>query len=545
VRLTLLLSFLLLVAACGSADRDNQNSCLEAGCPGNQSCNVTTGVCEARLTLTVTAETGGSVTTSGTGCSGTSCSVVAATVVTLTATAETGYRFTGWGGSCAGESANPLAVTVTVNGTCTAEFVRRFTVTGAPEGVVASAPGDEHALCDGASCVVDAGAEVVLTAPNLAGGYVSGWSGEGCPTAGSQISVVADGDRLCTAAYAEGIAVIGTVTGRPGAVTATSSDPQKACAENQCVVASGGSVVLTRPDDVLRGRWIGWFGDAGCEGTEATVTLVDVTETVACEARFQPRVQAVATLEGPTGSVTIDSNDENDICESGSCWADEGSSFTFEAPNEFADWSFSNWSGDCGDGSETSAQVSDAVTDVTCTAHYAGFLDVIGTPSDPEATIQAQTENGPCGGNSCRVSTGTRVEFYVSGDFDITGVTGQGCENDNNDGVRFIYVEAAFDEQTCAITVQGTVDFQLHASGSGAVEFEESSDDLETFNQGSFARLLGRVGDPVTIRAVPDGSAFEAWSGDDCPIAGSTETSVVWPSVRGSTFDCTATFVGL
>ena len=255
MRLTLL-SFLTVLAVvapgCNSGDRNNQNSCLETGCPGNQSCNATTGDCEARLTLTVTAETGGAVSASGTGCSGASCSVAPQTTVTLTATAEGGYRFTGWGGACAGQTANPLTYVVAAAGTCTAGFVQRFTVTGGPEGVVATAPGDEHAVCDGASCVVDAGAEVVLTAPIVGGSYVSGWSGDGCPTAGSQITVVADGDRLCTAAYAEGIAVLGTVTGRPGSVSASSSDPQKACSENQCVVASGGSVVLTRPDLILQ-----------------------------------------------------------------------------------------------------------------------------------------------------------------------------------------------------------------------------------------------------------------------------------------------------
>jgi hypothetical protein len=468
---------LFLAAACNSADSTPMPSCLEDGCAAGLTCNAVSGVCETRLQLTAAAETGGAVATTGSGCTGTSCSVLAATQVTLTATAEAGYRFLAWSGgaACADETANPLVVTVTESQTCTATFVRRFTVrgtvTGAETSVEATAPSADPATCEASQCEVDTGKTVVLTAPVVPGFWVSGWTGEGCPTEGSQINVTADADRTCTATYAPGLVVAGMVTGRTGTVTATSEAPAKLCEANQCTVPPHASVVLTRPTDIPRGRWIGWFGEGACTGTETSVTIADVTEAASCEARYEPRLSATGLVDGPTAVVTVDTLDSEEICEPGVCYLQSGYNVTFDAP-EVSGWQFSHWSGDC-DSTESSVTLQEISSDVECTAHYDQFFLVTGVPSNEDAEINAQTEAYSCDGASCLVPAGTRVEFYVSGFWAITGVEGEGCSTDDGEGGTFAYLESAmFDGQTCDIEVAPFIDIRL-TSQSNQVEFQD------------------------------------------------------------------------
>ena len=90
----------------------------------------------------------------------------------------------------------PLVV-ANVDATCTATFVQRYTI-----AAVAGTGGSVTAnSCPNATCIVDAGTNVTLTAtPGVSYGF-GGWTGAGCTPAGNNPLVLANVDATCTATF--------------------------------------------------------------------------------------------------------------------------------------------------------------------------------------------------------------------------------------------------------------------------------------------------------------------------------------------------------
>ena len=182
----------LLGAACSSGDTNSGEDCGPNGeCPSGFECNPVDNRCVTigslgRVALSLSVAGPGTVTASGapSPCGTASCSFTFArnAMVTLTATATSGARFKEWAGACSGTTPT-ITVTMDAAKSCTATFVERVmvsaSVTGAT-GSVAASSSDTAASCSGASCTIDKGGSVTLTAPSLAGSRFTRWSGTGC-----------------------------------------------------------------------------------------------------------------------------------------------------------------------------------------------------------------------------------------------------------------------------------------------------------------------------------------------------------------------------
>lgn len=392
---------------------------LEAG----RSCTASFAVIDpTRFTVTVSAPSGGTIsTTPALTCSGGTCtgSVAPGTALSLTATAAAGFRFTGWSGSaaCDGKTDVPLALEVTANLMCTAGFVRRVTVSGAVQqglsGAVTATAADASSTCTGSSCVADAGKQVTLVAPTVAGHRLAGWTGTGCDAgtaSGSGLTLVAAADITCTATYAVGVSVSGTVVGAVGQVIATSTSAGAQCASGSCAIDQGGDVSLAAPDLAPASRFLGWSGDPGCTGTARDITLVAVTHSTTCTATYVARF-TVAAVAGANGSVAAAAAGQT--CSGGSCTVDAGTGVTLTATAD-AGFHFGGWTGTgC-----TPADMNPLVlTDVnaTCTAAFAAdplFAASAVTAPAGVIAITATAPAGTCASGRCTsVPPGTQVTF--------------------------------------------------------------------------------------------------------------------------------------
>ena len=162
--------------------------------------------------LTVSKSGSGSGTASsspgGISC-GSTCSAEFAqgTWVTLTAAPAGGSRFANWSGSCG--TGTSSAVTLQVNGasSCTATFVHTYALTvtktgdGTGDSLVTS---DPTGVSCGTTCsaTYDSGTSVTLTAEAGEGYEFAGWSGTGCTTSNSSVTVLVNQARTCTATFA-------------------------------------------------------------------------------------------------------------------------------------------------------------------------------------------------------------------------------------------------------------------------------------------------------------------------------------------------------
>ena len=163
-----------------------------------------------QLTVSKSGSGSGTVSSSPGGIScGSTCSAEFAqgTWVTLTAAPASGSRFANWSGSCG--TGTSSTVTLQVNGasSCTATFVHTYALTvtktgeGVGDGLATSSP---SGISCGTTCsaTYDSGTSVTLTAEAGEGYEFAGWSGTGCTTSNSSVTVLVNQARNCTAAFA-------------------------------------------------------------------------------------------------------------------------------------------------------------------------------------------------------------------------------------------------------------------------------------------------------------------------------------------------------
>ncbi len=124
----------------------------------------------------------------------------------LTAVPHEHSQLAGWSGNCSG-TASSVSVTVDASKSCTATFIRTYTLTvtktgdGAVESLVTSDPAGIS--CGGTcSATYDSGTSVTLTAEAAEGYEFEGWSGTGCNGGGSTVTVTMDQARSFMAVFA-------------------------------------------------------------------------------------------------------------------------------------------------------------------------------------------------------------------------------------------------------------------------------------------------------------------------------------------------------
>ncbi|MEO6598280.1 MAG: hypothetical protein ABIQ16_00300, partial [Polyangiaceae bacterium] len=348
-----------------------------------------------------------------------------------------GFRFTGWSGDavCTGTT-NPLVVAhVEGDIACVANYKARFTVTGllaaGLTGAVEASSANVDADCAGNLCTLDAGTTATLKAPTIAGSRLTSWSGAGCLLAnqsGYGMTVTPTTTNVtCTANYAAGVSVSGTVVGATGTVAAASTSAGASCTPGACGIDAGGSVVLTAPDLLPTYRFRGWAGDAGCAGATLQTTLSNVTSSKACSAVYvqQFTIASVANAGG-----TVSAKNGAATCSGNSCTVDLDAAVTLTAvPNTASGYHFTGWSGaSCTPASPTFSLKN---VNTTCTASFALDTFTIAAIAGTNGSVSATRgdTNAVCAGATCTVNYGVNVSLagLPKTNYHFNGWSGTGC----------------------------------------------------------------------------------------------------------------------
>lgn len=427
--------------------------------------------------------------TTGT-CNALSCPADAGSSAAFRAEPVSGYRFTGWSGDalCTG-TVNPLEIAkVASNITCIANYVRRFSATGLPAGVIASS-GNVNASCSGNTCSLDAGTTATLLAPTIAGSYLTGWTGTGCLAAnqsGNGIAVTpTTGNVTCTAQYTPGVSVTGTVVGATGVVSATSPTTGATCTPGSCAIASGGSVTLVAPT-IANHRFVSWTGDAGCASATAQVTLSAVTTSKSCSANYVQQF-TVGAVAGTGGTVTAVKGTGVGACTAASCTVDAGTSVALTAvPNTANGYHFTGWTGaNCTPGASNPLTLTSL--NAVCTAGFALDKFTIAATAGTNGTVSATPAGGAaCSGASCLVDFGVNVTLVATpaNNYHFVSWTGANCPSPGAASITLKSLNA-----TCAAT------FAVNTFTASAL--------VNPVNSGTVAVSCGSGG----CSAVPSGQA--------------------------------------
>jgi len=426
---------------------------LFAGWTGSSSCD---GVTQASLNLDVTADVScvahfskqyvltiaahgadAPVAVSTGSCSAILCAAEAGAGASFSASPLAGFRFSGWSGSpaCTGTS-NPLLIAaVTSDVSCVAEYAAQRSVIGlvgsSGSGSVVASSGDVNARCNGNSCTLDSGTTATLLAPTVIGKRLTGWSGAGCLAAnqsGNGITVTpTTTDITCTANYATGVSVTGTVVGATGTVTASSTSSGASCSPGSCSLDQGGSVALTAPNLLPTYRFSSWSGDMGCAGTALAITLSNVQSSTACKANY---VQQFTIASLATAGGSANAKNGATLCAGSSCTVDAGTLVTLTAvPDAANGYHFTTWTGaGC---TTTTNPLTLSNVNATCTASFALNTFTIAATSGTNGSVTATRAdtNAQCVGASCTVNFGVNVSLAAlpAANFHFAGWSGAGC----------------------------------------------------------------------------------------------------------------------
>jgi hypothetical protein len=528
----LLVVWLILGAGCSSGDVDPAGECGAQGeCPPGYTCEPVSRRCilsggdaGAGFALSLTIEGGGAVVVSGapSACTTGSCSFnfTSGTTVTLTAQPPPGASFVGWSGACAG-SQPVVTVQMDADKACTATFGgARLTVAGAVSGasgaVTATSP-DPGAVCAGASCTIQSGGSVTLSAPAIPGFRFAGWTGGGGCSGTSPVVQLTNVtiSLSCTATYVAGVTVSGTAVGATATIAATSTSPGAVCVGGSCTVGAGATVTLTAP--MLSGfRFAGWSGGASCASAAPSLTVASVTEDVACTAGYVQRFTVTGTAAGTAAAVVATSSDLTATCQGSSCVVDERGRATLAAP-AVEGFRFAGWSGDCA-GSDNPLLVTNVTSDRTCTATYVPRVlvsaTVSGGPSQPVLAMSGQPA-AMCGAGSCVVDVPGDVTLLAPVAVGYRFVSWSGtaaCAGSSNPLVLI----AVTQPQVCVATYLPRVTITGVVSGMAGVVTASSADALADCSAGNACSV--DVPGNVTLTAPPpaEGTTFKGWGGVGC-----------------------------
>ncbi|MET0284586.1 MAG: hypothetical protein ABW352_08960, partial [Polyangiales bacterium] len=449
------------------------------------------------------------------------------------------YRFSGWsgGGACTGTEPTVRIANVQGNTTCQANFVGRFTVAGiaAPigGGGIAATSDSGAASCTGATCQVDRGSRVSLTATAAEGFRFVNWSG--CSSANGP-TLTLEGiatDMACTAnftplRYTVGSSVAPADSGTV-VVAAGAGNPQ--CGNGQCTVDWGTAVTLTAAPAV-GWRFGGW---SGCTSSDqAAVTLPNVRADATCQARFQ-RITFVVTAVGTPdngGSVAISASGPGATCTGLRCTVPYGGGAALTA-TPARGWNFGGWSG-CSTSMNLALELANVTGNADCTANFTRQrFNVVGNarPADGGTVAATSAAQGAvCSGNGCVVNFGSAVTLRAAPNTGWRFDGWSGCQTSNAAEISVANVTAA---TTCVasferlrFTVTGT------AGVGGAVAAASPGGDCMA------GACTVNYGSSVALSAVASaGYRFLGWMG--CGITGGAAIEV--PNVTANV-TCAAAF---
>jgi hypothetical protein len=354
-------------------------------------------------------------------CAGATCTVDSGGAVTLLAPTLAGYRVTGWtGAGCDQGVVAGQGITLRPSSgdlTCTAAYVLGVsvsgTVVGATGAVTASSPSGGR--CSAGSCTIDAGGEVVLTAPTIDGTRFLGWSGDpGC--AGTSPMLDLKDVRTTTSCVAGYVARYTVSVSQAANGTATAAADAASCAGKLCTCSGGttctvdqGATVNVVATPATGYHFTSWSG-TGCAGTTATLPLTNTS--AACVPAFAPDTFKVTGAVSPAGAGTVAVT-----CPGGSCdQVPYGASVTFTA-TPASGHAFAHW--DCNGGDTHDATTVTVTAPLTCTASF--NVRVVGTVDSTRDTIAGSVAavDGSCTSPSgqsatCTVVPGRTVTFTVT-----------------------------------------------------------------------------------------------------------------------------------
>lgn len=560
-------ALIFMLAGCSAEQQQGTDSeCQEDGdCPSGFTCNE--GLCEGSSAVTgdggpdnpgnvgdggVTVEAAGEaadgvpavVTVETDGCKGPTCEIKAGSDVTFIAEEVPGYRFVGWSGSprCEGSNRILMLTNVEANIRCYANYVKRVKVTGGSSSAqadVTAASDSAFANCSGATCEVDEGATVVITADELDGYRFAGFGGGACSNVeGFSVYVTAGKDDIsCTATYVRSFEVTGSLLGASGNVEVTSDTAFASCMNGTCLVDEEGSVILAAPD--LDGfRFAGWSGDAPCVGTSLTLEITPVSDNVSCTANYVARFTALGIAAGtPTNPAPLASSEsEFALCMEGRCEVDEGSTVVIRAQT-VPGYRFTGFTGPgCDDVSGTAVTLTDLSANLVCTARYVQGIAISGNVvNGPDLPVAISATPAPvsCTPGSCVVDASSTVSLTApagGAGFRFLGWTGDtGCTGSS----LTLNLGSITTTTTCQANYAPRAELSFPDPSGGSV----AASDIPTDAVCDSDSCTVDAGDTITLTATADaGSRFVGWSGCSTSSAAAIQVTV------DASATCTANF---
>jgi hypothetical protein len=472
----------------------------------------------------------------------TTCELAAGQTLTFRAPLVEGHRFVGWvGEGCASNDAS-LSLVAQTDLACTARYVRRVTVAGAVEvGGVRVTSAAPFASCNDTQCIVDAGSEVVLEAPRREGYRLFAWAGcDGGTRRGYTLTLAANDDATCSAAYSSSLTVRALVVGADAPLRVSSRAEDAECDAGMCSVSPGESVDLSAPE--LTGfRFLGWSGDPSCTGSEYAITTAQLTASITCTASYVARFAVRGSSEGcePAARISASSADMTARCADETCQVDRGSSVVLIA-DSVPGYRLSSWSGDGCAARTTGAStiLSNVSRDFDCVAQYARGVSVSGTLRnfDGEVTANSTDSNGDCDNGSCAIPVGASVTLTAPLDLNRTFLGWTGDEGCSGTSVQ-ITLENVQVSKSCIATYAPQV--RVAAIGTPA-----AFGSVTASASGKLCQPSGCTvdrGAQVTLEAKPiEDARFVGWTGGG-PCTGSTPRLVL---TADADITCSASFVG-
>lgn len=306
-------------------------------------------------------------------CADNRCELDSGSAAALQSSSNPGFRFSGWSGpGCVGTEPALKFPSVTGDVACKANFIARVQVTAdvAPErtGAVTAHATAATAVCSGASCTVDEGGAVELSAQPAEGYRFTHWSGCGEPVTSSTLALLgASVSQRCTANFEKLTFPVSALATAGGTVSASSGGGR--CPGATCTVSFGDGATLEAVP-ATGYTFVGW---ADCSSASATLVLPSVHAATTCTATFARIRVTLSGISVPAGagSVLASSSTPGASCAAGLCTVDYGSDAQLTADPDPKGYRFDSWSGCMGGQlSGTTLSFAGLTSNTSCQASY-------------------------------------------------------------------------------------------------------------------------------------------------------------------------------